>query len=102
MTSFSFKEYLVEIEQNISFDPEAETPEELAKRVRQAHRVAGNSPGRTLRDRQKAIKAKSADLKVNKDDPLAQDRLAIKNMEERIVKMKMLLARKEQQMGAGV
>ena len=100
MSSFSFKEYLVEIEQNISFDPEKETPEELAKRVKQAHRVSAASPDRAIRQRQQNIKDKSAELKANPDDPLAQERLAIKKMEERIAKMKMLLARKEKMMGA--
>ena len=91
----SFLDYLAEIEQNISFDPEKETPEEFAKRAKVAHRIAGNQPDRALRIRRQNIKDKSAELKGNPNDPLANERLAIKKMEERIAKMKISLARKE-------
>lgn len=99
--SFTFIDYLVEVEQTLSFDPEKETPDELVKRAKQAMRVGAASPERALRAQQQEIKNQTADLKANKDDPFARERLQIKQMEDRIARMKMLLARKEQMAGAG-
>jgi hypothetical protein len=91
----TFKDFLTELEQNISFDPEEESPEEFAKRAKLAHRQAGHSPSRAIKLRQQNIKDKTAQLKANPNDPLAKDRLAVKKMEERLVRMKIMLARKE-------
>ena len=91
----TFKEYLSEVEQTISFDPENETPEEVAKRAKLASRKAASSPERAIRMRQQNIKDKSAAIKQDEDDQFANERLAIKKMEERIARMKMMLARKE-------
>ena len=91
----TFKEYLSEVEQTISFDPENETPEEVAKRAKLASRKAAASPERAIRMRQQDIKDKSATIKQDTDDQFANERLAIKKMEERIARMKMMLARKE-------
>lgn len=94
--TFSFIDYLVEVEQTISFDPEAETPAEIIKKAQLAQRQAAASPERALRARQQAIKDKTKVIKDNPADPFERERLQIKNMEERIAKMKMALARKEE------
>ena len=64
----TFKEYLSEVEQTISFDPENETPEEIAKRAKLASRKAAASPERAIRMRQQNIKDKSTAIKQDEDD----------------------------------
>jgi len=92
----SFKEYLQEVEQTISFDPGKESPEELVRRAKQTYRMSANQPARAIRSRQQDIASQEKAIKAQPDDPLAADRLAIKKMEERIARMKMALSRKEE------
>jgi uncharacterized small protein (DUF1192 family) len=59
--------------------------------------MASSSPERALRKRQQSIGDASKELKAKQDDPLANEKLQVKKMEERIARMKMDIARKEGQ-----
>lgn len=91
----TFKEYLAEVQQTVTFDPTKETPDQVLKKVRQADRTATASPERAIRAQQQDIKDQTAALKTDKNDPFARDRLQIKQLEQRIAQLKMVLARKE-------
>ncbi len=93
----SFIEYLIELEQTISFDPVNDAPADVVAKVKQAQKIASASPERALRKRQQAIGDAAGELKSKRDDPLANDKLQVKKMEERITRLKMSIARKEAQ-----
>lgn len=94
-------EYLLqEVELNVSFDPEKETPADVVQKAKMAQRMGSANPERAIRQRQQDIqqqkKAITADDAAEGKDPLDPLRVQIKNMEERLARMKMQLARKEQ------
>lgn len=88
---------LKEVEMNLSFDPEKESPQEIMQKARNAARVGGQNPQRLIKQRKQNIKTKMRNI-AQADDPLENDRMAIKKLEQRLVQMKQVLARKEEQM----
>ncbi len=95
----SFIEYLVELEQSISFDPTKDTASDVTAMAKQALKIASSSPERALRARSQSIGDKKKIIQSDKEDPLAKEKLQIKKMEERIARMKMNVARKEKSIG---
>jgi len=91
----SFIEHLMELEQNISFDPETDTPADLVAKAKQSYKIAAGSPERAIRARQQAIGDREKELRGDKEDPLARERLQITKLEQQIARLKMNLARKE-------
>ncbi len=96
----TFVEFLIELEQNISFDPANDTTASLVAKAKQAFKMASSSPERALRARQQSISDKQKAIKTDTNDPLANERLTIKKSEDRVARMKMNLARKEKNTGA--
>ncbi len=95
----SFIEYLVELEQSISFDPTKDTASDVTSMAKQALKIAASSPERALRARSQMIGDKKKTIQADKEDPLSKEKLQIKKMEERIARMKMNVARKEKSIG---
>lgn len=99
----TFTQYLLtEVDLNVSFDPATDTPADVAKKAKMTQRMGATSPDRVIRQRQQDIqkqkKAITADDEAEGQDPLDPLRLQIKTMEERLTRMKMQLAKKEEAM----
>jgi hypothetical protein len=88
---------LTEVEMNLSFNPDKESTQDIVAKAKQASRMGAANPQRAIRQRQLNIKDKLHSIAAS-DDPLEPQRIAIAKLEEKIAKMKMALARKEEAM----
>jgi len=94
-----FKEFLSEVEFNVGVDPDKMSAADAVAAVKQQYKMGSNNPSRALRQRQNNLKDKRKEIQSS-DDPLADERLAIQTLEQKIARMKMNLARKEEQLAA--
>lgn len=91
----SFKEYLNEVDLSVSFDPDKEELSDVVKKAQQTYRVGSANPQRAAKQTQVDVKQQAQELKQTEGDPLAAKKIAIKNMEMRLAKMKQALAAEE-------
>lgn len=90
----TFKDYLKEVDLSVSFDPDKEELSDVVKKAQQTYRTANADPQRAAKQTQADVQQQAQEIKGS-DDPLANEKLAIKNMEMRLAKMKQNLAAKE-------
>lgn len=90
----TFKEYLKEVDLSVSFDPNKEELSDVVKKAQQTYRTGTANPQRAAKQTQVDVQQQAQEIKGS-DDPLANEKLAIKNLEMRLAKMKQTLASKE-------
>lgn len=95
-----FKNFLQEVELNVGIDPQKMSAADAINMVKQKYKMGAANPARAIKQKQQDIASQEKELKANPDDPLANDKLAIKALEQKLARMKIVLARKEEQLAA--
>lgn len=96
---FSFKDYLDEVNLNVSFDPDKEDVGDVVNRAKMAHRVGQANPQKWIKQKQQDLQQKEKETQVAPaDDPLKNQRLQIQDLEMRLAKMKQMLAANEEKL----
>ena len=91
-----FKEFLTEVDLNVSFNPAVDKPQDIINKAKKAARLGSASPQRLQRARQEEIKNRKKEIAAREDDPLEPLRLQIKTLEQKVARMKQNLISKEQ------
>jgi len=88
---------LSELDLNVGIDPNDMSVQDAVKKVKGVYKTAAASPSRAMKMRQQALSQQKKEIQQSENDPLQGERLAIQTLEDRLAKMKMSLAKKEQQ-----